>query len=283
MIRAGLLLFVVCVAAGAWLDRRIGPPAVATGVLAADLHVHPFPGDGALTPGALRREAGRRGLDVIAVTAHNNRLALDLDLGEAGGTAAPIVLPGQEVTAPTFHLIAVGIDSLVDWRLPVEDVIDAVHAQGGVAIAAHPVPLSWRETARGALAGLDGVEVAHPLTVGAPQAQDELRAFFSRVRDVNPSVAPIGSSDFHVAGPIGLVRTYVLTADRTPRGVLDAVRAGRTVARAPDGELFGAPEHVAAVRRHLDGRGTPSGGGAGRLAALGALLGLALIAGTVKS
>lgn len=283
MIRAGLLMFMLCVAAGSWLDRRTGPPVVAAGVLTADLHVHPFPGDGVLTPGALRREAERRGLDVIAVTAHNNRLALDLDTGEAGGTAAPIVLPGQEVTAPTFHLIAAGLDTLVDWRLPVERVIAAVHAQGGVAIAAHPIPVSWRESARGALAALDGVEVAHPLTVRAPQAQAELRMFFSRVRDVNPSVAPVGSSDFHVAGPLGLVRTFVLTDDRTPRGVLDAIRRGRTVARGPDGELFGAPEHMAAVQRHLDGREAPPCSGAGRLAAFGALLGLALAAGTVKS
>ena len=65
--------------------------------------------------------------------------------------------------------------------------------------------------------------------------------------------------------------------------MLDAIRAGRTVARGTDGEWFGAPEHVAAVQGHLDGRETPPDVGAGRLAAFGALLGLALIAGTVES
>ena len=47
-------------------------------VLSADLHVHSFPGDGALPPWALASEARRRGLDIIALTNHNQMLSWTL-------------------------------------------------------------------------------------------------------------------------------------------------------------------------------------------------------------
>ncbi len=55
----------------------------------------------------------------------------------------PIVIVGQEVTARGFHVIAAGIEERVSWRTSAADVIRAVHAQGGVAIAAHPVRRFW--------------------------------------------------------------------------------------------------------------------------------------------
>ena len=47
-------------------------------VLAGDFHVHAFVGDGGVAPWELGREAARRGLDVIAVTNHNQLLAARL-------------------------------------------------------------------------------------------------------------------------------------------------------------------------------------------------------------
>src|SRR4029453_16879224 len=68
-------------------------------VLAGDFHVHGFPGDGALPAWALRDEARRRGLDVIGLTNHNQRLAGRLGRLVSGDAATPLVLGAEEVTA----------------------------------------------------------------------------------------------------------------------------------------------------------------------------------------
>jgi hypothetical protein len=275
------VIFAAAVATGTLVDRRSASgPAPATQILVADLHVHPYPGDGSLPVWELRREAERRGIDVIAVTGHNNRLGLALGDFFSFGPSPTIVLAGQEVTTPTFHLVAVGIDQGIDWRLPAEQAIAAVHAQGGVAIAAHPVTSSWRDRDEGALRTLDGAEVAHPATRRTHSAQrDEYLQFFRRVQSVNPDVAPIGSSDFHMWAPLGHCRTYLVVGERSAAGALDALRAGRTVAADPRGQMFGTPEHVEAVEKFLANTSLPQPvTWLERLTALVALLALAGLA-----
>jgi hypothetical protein len=259
---AAILVFIAAAAAGTWLDARLpGESAAGSFVLAADLHVHPYPGDGALPVWELQREAARRGIDVIAITGHNNRLGLDLGRLVPLDPNGPIVLPGQEVTMPAIHLIAVGIERLIDWRLTPRAAIAAIHAQGGVAIAAHPILEVWREADPELLAELDGAEIAHPMALGLPWVGARLRLFFRHAAKANPEIAPIGSTDFHMTAPLGLCRTYLLVAERSAAGALDAIRRGRTVARGHDGRLFGAPEDVAQVERHLPtvpDRGVPA-------------------------
>lgn len=275
--RVALVLFAGLAAAGTWLDRQAPPAERPPHIMEADLHVHPFPGDGVLTVGALRREASRRGLDVIAITAHNNRFGLDADVA-ASEAADVIVLPGQEITTPGFHMIAVGVTRLIDWRLDAAGAIAAIHAQGGVAIAAHPVRASWRDGDAAALARLDGAEVAHPGRRSGT-AGDEYLQFFHRARALNPVIAPIGSSDFHSAAPLGLCRTYLLVGERSAAGVLEAIRLGRTVASGSRGELFGAAAHVAEVEAYLAERGAaPAVTRGERLLGLLALAALAFVA-----
>lgn len=273
-------VFAGCGLAGTLLDR---PPAThpAAGVLVADLHVHPYPGDGSLPVWELQNEARRRGLDVVAVTAHNNRVALALGRLRALDPQGPIMIPGQEITAPRYHLVAVGIERMVDWRLPARDAIAAIHAQGGVAIAAHPVPASWRDADVDALRALDGTEVAHPSTLPFSNGRRYFQWFFERVQAVNADVAPIGSTDFHMTAPLGLCRTYVLTDDRSAAAVIDAIRRGRTVARDATGRLHGSDANVAVVEAYLADRGPI--GAVPLLHKLVALCGLASLAVLVRA
>lgn len=283
MNRIAAALFAFCVLAGTLLDRKTLPAAPGGGVLVADLHVHPYPGDGSLPVWELQREAARRGVDVIAVTGHNNRVGLQVGRLVPLDPNGPIVLPGQELTTPRFHMVAVGIQTLIDWKLTAEEAIAAIHAQGGVAIAAHPLPLSWRDDGDAGLRALDGAEVAHPSSLVYSPGRQQLQRFFRRVQAVNPGVAPIGSTDFHMTAPLGLCRTYVLTGERSAAAVLDAVRQGRTVARDGTGRLFGTPEHVAMVEAYLAARVPVAPvSRASKLAALGALVALAGLTVTTR-
>jgi hypothetical protein len=157
---------------------------------------------------------------------------------------------------------------------------------GGVAIAAHPMPFSWRDDDDEALRILDGAEMAHQSSLPYSPARAAFQAFFRRVQRVNPDVAPIGSTDFHMIAPLGLCRTYLLVEERSAAAALEALRQGRTVARDPAGRLFGAAADVAAVEKHL--AAVPAAATAPvpvfpRLIALAALLSLATLSWCMRT
>lgn len=245
---AAQALVAVAVVSGAVGDRvPARTPVEIDGyqVLAADFHVHSATwSDGALTPWGLVLEAQRQGLDVIAVTGHNQVSDGRVARWVARELGGPLVLTGQEILAPHHHVIAVGIDRVVDSRLPVADQIDAVHQQGGVAIAAHPRTTFWPAFDSTALERLDGAEICHPVVYGRPDIQRELEAFAEK-----GTFAAIGSSDFHGLGRMGMCRTLVFARDGSAPSVLEALRARRTVVYADGGHVFGPAELVQKAAR----------------------------------
>jgi predicted metal-dependent phosphoesterase TrpH len=202
-------------------------------VVAADLHVHSFLGDGAIAPWNLGREASRRGLDAIAITNHNQVFASRLGRWLSGWMGGAIILPGQEVTNPGHHVVAVGIRRAVDWTGPATEIIDSIHAGGGVAIAAHPEPVYWPAFGPQALASLDGAERLHPVIFHRPRGRDELGEFARRAAAVRARpLAAIGSSDFHALALLGECRTFVFARELSEAAILEAIREGQTVAYA---------------------------------------------------
>jgi len=225
-------------------------------VLSGDFHVHAFVGDGGIAPWMLQRHAARVGLDVIAITNHNQTLAGRLGRWAAQPSSGPLMLVGEEITGRDFHLIAVGIEQPVNWDQPARDAIADVHAQGGVAIAAHPLHGFAEGYDAIALAELDGLEAAHPDSIASTSAP-QFEEFYQRVLMRNPEVAAIGSSDFHTSGPMGLCRTYLLVRERSEAGVVDAIRDGRTVGRCESSRLRGRPELVRLLEPHRDALAPP--------------------------
>jgi predicted metal-dependent phosphoesterase TrpH len=265
---------------GTAADRRTTPaPIVVNGyrVVAADLHVHAYPGDGLLPAWELSREARRRQLDVIALTNHNQMWPSRL--AAAVGIAPDVlVIPSEEVTTPHYHMAAIGLDHPVDWRQDVVGTAAAVHAEGGAAIVAHPGRESWRAFDRAALMAVDGVEVAHPGMDLRKTGPKDFATFYARARAAKPAIAPIGSTDFHTLAPLGHCRTYLFVHDLKVAGVVDAIRSGRTVACDAHGRTYGDPALAAAVAgRCADAASLPLTSGADRAAVACALLGLALL------
>jgi predicted metal-dependent phosphoesterase TrpH len=231
-------------------------------VMAGDFHVHTAFGDGGLPPWDARVEAGRRGLDVIAVTNHNHQVAARLHRRFFRSTSLPLVLTGQEVTAPDHHIVAVGVSTVIDWNQPADATIAAIHAQGGVAIAAHPGSNAAADYGAGALARLDAAERAHPgMRQDGEEGRDraaDYEEFFARAREQNPRIAAVGDSDFHFTRDIGLCRTYLLAREMSESGVLDALRNGRTVAVDDEGNAYGDTALVEIADRARDARAAAS-------------------------
>jgi hypothetical protein len=246
--RAGfLLLLTVGVFGGSRRDRPDPRPPTWSGgyrVLAADFHVHAFLGDGYLWSWDLVLEARRRGLDALAVTNHNQLLAARLARAFATRIDGPVVLLGEEITAPGFHLIGAGLQGTVDWRGTAAEAITEVHRQGGVAIAAHPFPGYASAYSAEALRTLDGTEAIPAGGCVSPWRAGAMRAFYGRAKAMNPRLAAIGSSDYHGFGGPGMGRTYVFAREKSEAAVLEAVRAGRTVVVDAQGNAEGDPEMV---------------------------------------
>ena len=242
-----LFLFASAVAAGTVVDRATPAPArVLDGyhVLAADLHVHSFPFTwSSVSPCGTVLEAKYRALDAIAMTPHNQIWAGELGRWCSEILGGPMVLVGEEITTGGYHLIAAGISSFVEPG-KLSSVIDAIHAQGGVAIAAHPYEDAWPSFDDEVLEKLDGAEVVRPEAQHDERMAAQLRAFFGRA-----PLTAIGSSDYHGLGPVGYSRTYVFARERTGRAVLDAVREGRTVVYDRD-RVYGDPGMIQIAERH---------------------------------
>ena len=259
--------------------RRLGPYQV----LAADFHLHSglFSG-GVLTPWGLVLEAERQGLDAIAITGHNE--TWDAHVGRAFSrfSDGPIVLIGEEITSPTQDLVAIGIQTTISPRIPLAEQIADVHRQGGVAIAAHPgteYQHAYLDT--GAGSRIDGTEVCHPSIYSQAGRDAQYAAFIAATH-----ATPIGSSDFHSSGRVGMCRTFVFVTEVSAEGVLDAIRAHRTVVYGAGGRAFGDPALVAlangarlgtVAEAYRTQRGTPLDW-ASRLAAGIGLFGIAFVA-----
>src|SRR5260221_214017 len=127
-------------------------------------------------------------------------------------------------------------------------IVAALHATGGVAIAAPPGKDSWPFLEDAALAALDGVEAVRPMMHGREKSRQDLAAFYERAQRVHPGIAAIGSTDFHHFAPLGLGRTYLLARTATQAGILDAIRAGLTVACAGDSGAYSPPGLVSIGR-----------------------------------
>ena len=213
-------------------------------ILEADLHVHSFLGDGALWPWDVAIEARRRALDAIAITNHNQVIAAQIGRFVAKRMVTPLVLVGEEITAPDYHLIAIGIERTVSGDQPATAAIADVHSQGGAAIAAHPTHRSWAAYDTTAMRELDGAEVAHPLAYW--QGSTELREFLAKLqRARGRAAAAVGSSDYHAFASLGVCRTYLFVRERSEAAVIEALRHGRTVAFDVGGVAHGDPELIA--------------------------------------
>jgi hypothetical protein len=118
----------------------------------ADLHIHTSASDGVATPEMVLEWVCREtDLSVIAITDHNtNSGGLEAVRLAADGRYPVEVIVGQEVESSDGHIIGLWTPEPVRPGMPASETVAAIHAQGGLAIVAHPfAPRLW------ARAGLD--------------------------------------------------------------------------------------------------------------------------------
>jgi len=249
----------------------LGVPSTGPRWYAGDLHMHTIHSDGRWTTAQLLTAVRRRGLDFFALTDHNTQSALrELAAADLG---ALLALPGVEVTTNAGHLLAIGVERPIDWRLAagrgrtIAAIVHDVHDAGGLAIIAHPGSLgsplchgcAWELTDVDP-AQIDAVEAWNGPWRGEDAGENErsLR-FWQEWLGRGYRTPASGGSDAHGPGAdfaAGAPRLQVYAQELSRAAILDAIRAGRTVVTsgptlrlsgAHDGDAYAVGDTLAAT------------------------------------
>ena len=258
-----VLAFPGCVAAGresalvrqeAPFPTIVGPPAaegnepVRYEVLRGDFHMHTFHSDGTLSPAQRVLEAWQYGYDAIAITDHGDFRSYEEALATAE-TLGLVLIRGME-TGPggQEHLVALDFSADYQPRNPhqwsetqgqpqvfYQDEWRSLAAAGGYVIYAHPhvglrEPMLW-----GIGQGLlQGIEVKNDVVGSEWNTVQSLGTWwYPSAFDwaVEYGLTIFADSDVHdTRGQTEQAVTLVLVLDRSREGVMEALRAGRTVA-----------------------------------------------------
>lgn len=108
----------------------------------ADLHIHTtasFDGRRGMSPEQAVELGERIGLDSIAITDHDifHPSIRAWNEAEKKGTNVKVV-PGMEITSRQGHVLGLFLYEAVPPKMPLDETIQAIHAQGGIAIIPHP-------------------------------------------------------------------------------------------------------------------------------------------------
>jgi hypothetical protein len=180
---------------------------------AADIHLHTDRSDGLASPRAvLDWVCAKTDLAVIAITDHNTVDGAHEAAALAAQEGYPVdVIIGQEVDSSQGHIIGLWAPERVEPGASAADTVAAIHAQGGIAVAAHPfAPRFWAKHGlyRGERAvydsvGFDAFEISNstPLMLNG-----NWRARLYLLEN-HHRFAATGGSDAHILPAIGASRT----------------------------------------------------------------------------
>jgi predicted metal-dependent phosphoesterase TrpH len=208
----------------------------------ADLHMHTTASDGTLSPQALVNAVLLHQLmttdgpmlRVIAVTDHDTLSGAwtAMEYQQSLHSEAELeIIPGAEISSADGHIVAINIKGAVRKGMSAAATIEAIHEQGGLAIAAHPYayfPLIKE------LKGMKGL-IADPAVGGAVDAVE--------VRNANPTEIlnnhftrwvnrrhlrrpEVGGSDCHFLS--AMARAATRFPGKSAADLMQAIRDGST-------------------------------------------------------
>jgi predicted metal-dependent phosphoesterase TrpH len=204
------------------------------GRMIIDLHVHTrlYSGCSSIEPGDLILRARQAGLDGIALTEHGilwkeEKLA---PLRDRAAEMGLTLFAGEEVTCfekgTRKDFLIFGIKESLGGNLTPRSLINRVHEEGGVVIAAHPFKPSRLGTGYHGVGeeilelDLDAIELYHP-NHGEEALERILAAATLR------GLPLTGGSDAHELYQVGRYSTRFLNCVRTVEDLAGEIRAGR--------------------------------------------------------
>lgn len=197
-------------------------------MIRVDLHLHShFSHDGRSSLEELIERARECGLDRIALTDHNT-----FDGAPRFMKLAPeLAIAGEEIKTLEGEVIGLFINGRITPFMPAEDVMDAIHAMGGLVYLPHPLDrrrANFRAERVVQLAGrVDIIETYNPW---ADQSANQAAARLAE--DIDKPGAT--GSDAHSAEELG--RSWMEMDEYTgPQDFLEKLRFARHVVTASSG------------------------------------------------
>ena len=195
--------------------------------------MHTTVSDGWPTPQELVDHAARRAkLDVIAVTDHDTIEGALRARDHAARRARFHVIVGEEVSSRDGHIVALFLERRVRPGMSAAATLDAIHDQGGLAVAVHPF---WRTQRRTRSRAVHGVGwLAAELDFDAIEVENATPGFYlvnqlAHRLNLGLGAAELGSSDAHILDAVG--RAFTEFPGRTPEALRAAIESGTTAAR----------------------------------------------------
>ena len=224
----------------------------------ADLHIHSMHShDATTTVRAVLKQAADVGLDVVAITDHDN-INGSLEARELASAYNIEVVTGAEVSTTEGHLIALYIDKLPPKDMSLNDTLLWIGHHGGIAIAPHPFNQLPNSLSLNSVVGvfnnprakgvLKGIEVYNMSTRNFSETVEKLSVYLP--------LAKTASSDAHVYWAVGVGRTQFNGSSADELRV--ALDKATTVAIPFDGQMPAAPLLSWARRIFLRGMGYAS-------------------------
>lgn len=232
------------------LMRRINqePIRPVAGTIAFDGHIHSGRShDGGDSYESLILSAADKGLGAIAITDHNEfdyrgiRQVLESLKAEGRVPSDFLVVPGSEISTLDGHVLAYFITSRIQPGMSAAETIRAIHAQGGLAVAAHPAAKGGVGLEAAARLPFDGVEVRNGATLFP---MDLLRELAHVERDWGGRFQ-LASSDSHGADGVGMFYTRVVVDEVSLEGLEAGLRRSHADHQAvADNQAFSRYERV---------------------------------------
>jgi len=190
-------------------------------VFVVDMHVHTFPASrcSRLRVSELLSKASAVGLDGVCITDHNtfNGGREALQLQEAYDIK---VFVGIEIDTREGQVLVFGTDEEIPIYSSIVEILDFIHEQGGVVIAAHP----YRPfIGLGDLVydvGLDGIEVLNPNCTPEENYKAKTAAEILKI-------AKIGGSDAHIKERLGTIATSFEKEIENEEDLISAIKEKR--------------------------------------------------------
>jgi len=179
----------------------------------ADLHLHTiYSYDGTATIPAVLRRAKSIGLNVIAITDHDE-IAGALEAEKLASHYGVEVIPGSEITTAEGDLLALFIREKIKPGLSLIETLLRIKDQGGVAIAAHPMAggMGMKSLTPASILKALKHPIARKVLVGIETyngtAIDRISNHASTLFANGLKIAHTGNSDAHVIDTIGFGAT----------------------------------------------------------------------------
>ena len=180
--------------------------------------------DSMITPFELILYAKKTGLNGVAITDHDRIDGAIKIAKKCSAKSGLFIIPGIEVTSRNGHILALNVQKPIPACLSVEETLERIHAQNGIAVAAHPNALYHGQLEKRMLPQFDGIEV-----INASTFPFRFATYINRKIAKDFKLAELAGTDAHYAPEIGYAYT-VVNAESNLDDVMEAIRKRETKA-----------------------------------------------------